>query len=397
MLRKIMAASLGCAAFGEHIGAGADRGEEVQRDRHVELPQQLEDARGAVLEPSRSAEGLGRQDHRQHQVHHRAESQGHRGAASARRPASTTSPPRCRSTSTTAAPSSRRPISPASRAPPRSARDPRALDARDAEGHEGAATIPDPGDLRLPAADRSSVATTSTAWTTSRARRSACRASRSPTSSRAFGASAVTIPFGEVVPALEKGVVDCGITGTMPAYQAKWTEVIKTLFRLPVGFTAALWARQPQCLEQARQATQEFMQKRVQEARGQVLGDRREREHRGRHLPATPAPVHARSVRPASSSSSSRRTRTSPPATRCSTRWCWSNGPSAAARSARPSGPRSSARSSDWPPRPTERHGDWQGMGAPADEAPGRRCCRWIRSGPPSPGSPACSPGSAAR
>ncbi|NDU78915.1 transporter, partial [Actinomadura sp. DSM 109109] len=41
----------------------------------------------------------------------------------------------------------------------------------------------------------------------------------------AVGASAVTIPFGEVVPALEKGVVDCGITGTMPGYKAKWTEV----------------------------------------------------------------------------------------------------------------------------------------------------------------------------
>jgi TRAP-type C4-dicarboxylate transport system substrate-binding protein len=57
----------------------------------------------------------------------------------------------------------------------------------------------------------------------------------------AFGASAVTIAFGEVVPALEKGVVDCGITGTMPAYKGKWPEVTKTLYRLPVGFTAGLW------------------------------------------------------------------------------------------------------------------------------------------------------------
>ncbi len=48
--------------------------------------------------------------------------------------------------------------------------------------------------------------------------------------------------FGEVVPALEKGVVDCGITGTMPAYKAKWPEVTNTLFRLPVGFTAGFLA-----------------------------------------------------------------------------------------------------------------------------------------------------------
>jgi TRAP-type C4-dicarboxylate transport system substrate-binding protein len=58
---------------------------------------------------------------------------------------------------------------------------------------------------------------------------------------RAFGASSVTIAFGEVVPALEKGVVDCGITGTMPAYKAKWPEVTNTLFRLPVGFTVGVW------------------------------------------------------------------------------------------------------------------------------------------------------------
>jgi len=54
----------------------------------------------------------------------------------------------------------------------------------------------------------------------------------------AFGTTGVTIPFAEVVPALEKGVVDCGITGTMPAYKAKWPEVTNSLFRMPVGFTA---------------------------------------------------------------------------------------------------------------------------------------------------------------
>lgn len=54
----------------------------------------------------------------------------------------------------------------------------------------------------------------------------------------ALGGTGVTIAFAEVVPALEKGVVDCGITGTMPAYKAKWPEVTNSLFRMPVGFTA---------------------------------------------------------------------------------------------------------------------------------------------------------------
>ncbi len=58
----------------------------------------------------------------------------------------------------------------------------------------------------------------------------------------AFGATGVTIMFGEVVPALEKGVVDCGITGTMPAYKAKWPEVTNSVFRLPLGYTAGFLA-----------------------------------------------------------------------------------------------------------------------------------------------------------
>jgi TRAP-type C4-dicarboxylate transport system substrate-binding protein len=58
---------------------------------------------------------------------------------------------------------------------------------------------------------------------------------------QAVGASSVTIAFGEVVPALEKGVVDCGITGSMPGYKAKWPEVVNTLFRLPVGYTVGVW------------------------------------------------------------------------------------------------------------------------------------------------------------
>ena len=78
---------------------------------------------------------------------------------------------------------------------------------------------------------------------------------------KGFGASAVTIPFGEVVPALEKGVVDCGITGTMPAYKAKWPEVTDTLFRLPVGFTAALWLANINSWNKLSPATRELMQR----------------------------------------------------------------------------------------------------------------------------------------
>jgi TRAP-type C4-dicarboxylate transport system substrate-binding protein len=55
----------------------------------------------------------------------------------------------------------------------------------------------------------------------------------------ALGATGVTIPFAEVVPALQRGTVDCGITGTMPAYKAGWHEVTSHMLRLPVGFSVS--------------------------------------------------------------------------------------------------------------------------------------------------------------
>jgi TRAP-type C4-dicarboxylate transport system substrate-binding protein len=56
----------------------------------------------------------------------------------------------------------------------------------------------------------------------------------------AFGATGVPIAFAEVAPAIEKGLVDCAITGTMPAYKAKWPDVTNSMFRLSVGFTAGM-------------------------------------------------------------------------------------------------------------------------------------------------------------
>lgn len=80
----------------------------------------------------------------------------------------------------------------------------------------------------------------------------------------AVGASAVTIPFGEVVPALEKGVVDCGITGTMPGYKAKWTEVTNTLYRLPVGYTIGTWVINASFWNRLPKDTQTLVQKQMQ-------------------------------------------------------------------------------------------------------------------------------------
>ncbi len=57
-----------------------------------------------------------------------------------------------------------------------------------------------------------------------------------------LGASAVTIAFAEVVPALQRGVADCGTTGTMPAYSAKWGQVVTHNIRVRLGYAATFMA-----------------------------------------------------------------------------------------------------------------------------------------------------------
>ena len=81
----------------------------------------------------------------------------------------------------------------------------------------------------------------------------------------ALGATGVTIAFAEVVPALEKGVVDCGITGTMPAYKAKWPEVTNTLYRLPVGFTAGMLVANAAMFNKLSPDTQKLIREQVKD------------------------------------------------------------------------------------------------------------------------------------
>nr|MCH9844995.1 TRAP transporter substrate-binding protein DctP [Alphaproteobacteria bacterium] len=56
------------------------------------------------------------------------------------------------------------------------------------------------------------------------------------------GGTSVTVSFAEVIPALEKGVVDCGITGTMSAYTANWQQVATHAYTLRVGWGLAFGA-----------------------------------------------------------------------------------------------------------------------------------------------------------
>lgn len=53
-----------------------------------------------------------------------------------------------------------------------------------------------------------------------------------------FGGAGVDVAFGEVQQALEQGVIDCAITGTLGGYSARWNESARYLYTLPVNFGA---------------------------------------------------------------------------------------------------------------------------------------------------------------
>lgn len=53
----------------------------------------------------------------------------------------------------------------------------------------------------------------------------------------AVGATTISMPFAEVVPALQRGVVDCGVTGTLSGNTAGWPEVSDYLYPLYMGWS----------------------------------------------------------------------------------------------------------------------------------------------------------------
>ena len=56
------------------------------------------------------------------------------------------------------------------------------------------------------------------------------------------GATAVSMAFAEVVPALNSGVVDCGVTGSLSGNTAGWPEVTKSLYPMSLGWSINVMA-----------------------------------------------------------------------------------------------------------------------------------------------------------
>jgi len=74
------------------------------------------------------------------------------------------------------------------------------------------------------------------------------------------GGTAVTIAFAEVVPALQKGVADCGLTGTLPAYNAKWYQVVTHNIRIRLGYASSIMAMSNKAWGSLNDETQALIQ-----------------------------------------------------------------------------------------------------------------------------------------
>jgi len=85
-----------------------------------------------------------------------------------------------------------------------------------------------------------------------------------------LGASAVTIAFAEVVPALQKGVADCGITGTGPAYNAKWWQVVTHNIQVRLGYAATFLAINNDTWNSLSTETQELMTRELAKVEDQM-------------------------------------------------------------------------------------------------------------------------------
>lgn len=76
----------------------------------------------------------------------------------------------------------------------------------------------------------------------------------------ALGGTGVTMAFADVIPALQTGVVDCAITGTLSGNSAKWFEVSTHLYALPVGWSTMVTTANLAFWNRLNPDTQSFLQ-----------------------------------------------------------------------------------------------------------------------------------------
>lgn len=79
----------------------------------------------------------------------------------------------------------------------------------------------------------------------------------------ALGATSVSLAFNEVVPALQNKVIDCAVSGTLTANQAKWFEVATDLYALPLGWSPIMFAVNKKRWDGLSPAVRDFLTKEI--------------------------------------------------------------------------------------------------------------------------------------
>ncbi|QLH12997.1 TRAP transporter substrate-binding protein DctP [Paracoccus pantotrophus] len=75
----------------------------------------------------------------------------------------------------------------------------------------------------------------------------------------AYGGVPVTIPFVDVIPGLERGVIDCALTAPTAAYAAKIGQVANTVVEIRSGYTTHFFAMNLDTWNGLNAETQEFL------------------------------------------------------------------------------------------------------------------------------------------
>ena len=76
-----------------------------------------------------------------------------------------------------------------------------------------------------------------------------------------IGGASINLPFAEVVPAMQRGVADCAITGTSAGNTARWWEVTNRLYTLPMGWSMTFLGMNMQTWGRFDASTQAFLEK----------------------------------------------------------------------------------------------------------------------------------------
>ncbi len=95
-----------------------------------------------------------------------------------------------------------------------------------------------------------------------------------------IGGTGVTVAFAETMPSIQKGVVDCGVTGVMPAYDSKWWQVTGNLYALRIGWGVNFLAANPRTLSQMTPAQRDALMAQVKAFETKIL-DAMSREDAG--------------------------------------------------------------------------------------------------------------------